>query len=599
MGLGFRVGVPGLRLRVSTRGVRASVGPRIARVHVGGGRTRVSSGVGPFYASAGSRRSRSRSIPHRPTAAQLDRARRAAARAEEQARLQATIAELNELYRHTTSVHLEEFPAVRRPEVPAPPALDRRRALKDAERHHLAGTGRFARGTRTAARAQAARDADAYLADEQLRLAAVHRRVVGEADSWWRLLNANDEATVCELVNDAFADNAASGFAVGVDGTTLHVVMRQPDLDTLPDRMPATTPAGRPTLKALTKRDALTWWFTTLGGNVIATVKEALATAPAVECVNVAVLTRIPTTRRLGVVVHGEWTRRAVEHARWRTEQDALRFLDVGREVRCSVRIPEGGRLAAGIKALEIVPGDPLADLLDRIDEDAASPGALADLDAALGEERPAPGPALPNPYAVVPFSAWKQRLGDGASDLPAARQRLHQALDGAVTHRQLAEGPLSLELPAGSQGDLSVLLLGPEGKVVSDSDFIFYNHLSTPNGAVSLHTAGSDADLRTTRAVLRLAALSEHIERVAVVLSVPEAAAGLAGTRVRMDLPAADAHWHLDVPGGSTEPALVLGEFLRAGSSHGDTWQFRAVCSGWTDGLVGLLRAHGVEVDE
>src|SRR3954463_8935230 len=99
-------------IRVSTRGVRASVGPRIARVHVGTGRTRVSSGLGPFFASttlsSGRRRTTTRRAPPAPAAgtpaAQPERARRAAERAQQEAERDARIAELHELRRQSTSV---------------------------------------------------------------------------------------------------------------------------------------------------------------------------------------------------------------------------------------------------------------------------------------------------------------------------------------------------------------------------------------------------------------------------------------------------------------------------------------------------------------
>jgi stress response protein SCP2 len=101
--------------------------------------------------------------------------------------------------------------------------------------------------------------------------------------------------------------------------------------------MPGLTSAGRPTLKTLTKRDRTHWWLTVLGSNLIATVKEALATAPGITAVELAVLTRLPETHRLGVVAFGRWTRPAIESTIWREPGDALRFLDLGEDVTCDV----------------------------------------------------------------------------------------------------------------------------------------------------------------------------------------------------------------------------------------------------------------------
>lgn len=255
MSFGFRVGVPGLGIRVSTRGVRASAGPRIARVSVGSGGARVSSGLGPFFASTSlssgrrsttTRRSAPRARSAGPSAAQLDRARRDAERAQAEAERFARIAELRDLRRRSTSVHLQRFPAAHAPEVPSPPLLGCAWATAEAEAFHLRGVGRFARSERIAARRLAATDAEAYLADEQARLAQIHCDLSRGAATWWQAMLANDEQTVCEAVNSAFADNPAAGCAVGVENGVLSVVLRQRDIDTPPSTWPSS--AASPTL---------------------------------------------------------------------------------------------------------------------------------------------------------------------------------------------------------------------------------------------------------------------------------------------------------------------------------------------------------------
>lgn len=124
MGFGFRVGVPGMSVRVSTRGVRTSVGPRAARLSVGSGGTRVSTGLGPFYASSSLSGSRRRTTTRRtthtrsvaPSAAQLERARRQAERAQQEAERDTAIAQLQELRRQMTSVHLQSFATAQPPD---------------------------------------------------------------------------------------------------------------------------------------------------------------------------------------------------------------------------------------------------------------------------------------------------------------------------------------------------------------------------------------------------------------------------------------------------------------------------------------------------
>lgn len=353
MGFGFRVGVPGLSVRVSTRGVRTSVGPRAARLSVGSGGARVSTGLGPFYASSSLGGSRRRTSTRRaaqtrsvaPSAGQLERTRRQAERAQQEAERAAAIAQLRELRLQMTSVHLQTFTAAEPPLIPAAPQLGLPWALAEAQTFHLHGVGRLARAERTAAKQRAQEDAPACLAAETARLHAVREQMVTEAGTWWHALLANDEATVCEAVNTAFSDNPAAGCAVGVDGSVLSVVMRQQDLDTMPTQTAGLTPSGRPTLKNLTKRDRTLWWLTAMGSNVVATLKEGFATAPGIQAIDLAVMTRLPDTQRLGFVAYGRWTRQTIEATPWRTPEDALRFLDIGQDTACSVTTTASGNL--------------------------------------------------------------------------------------------------------------------------------------------------------------------------------------------------------------------------------------------------------------
>lgn len=209
VGFGFRVGVPGMSVRVSTRGVRTSVGPRAARISVGSGGARVSSGLGPFYASSslsGNRRtttSTRRSAQSRtvvPSAAQLERASRQAEKAQQEAERDAAIAQLRELRRQTTTVHLQSFPSAHAPVIPDAPQLGLSWALAEAQAFHLQGVGWLARAERVGAKQRAEADAHAYLAAETTRLSSVREQLVDEAGRWWQALLAHDEGTVCEAV---------------------------------------------------------------------------------------------------------------------------------------------------------------------------------------------------------------------------------------------------------------------------------------------------------------------------------------------------------------------------------------------------------------
>ncbi|WP_217919845.1 TerD family protein [Actinomadura sp. BRA 177] len=665
MGFGFRVGVPGMSVRVSSRGVRTSVGPRAARIHMGGGRrTTVSSGMGPFFASTsvgGSRRRSTAKRPTRPrnigpTPAQLERARRQAERAEQEAQRDAAIAHLEELRRQTTSVHLQTFPQAQPPFVPQPPQLALPWALAEAQAFHLAGIGRFARADRATARHAAEQDAPAYLAAEQARLSDVHRQLHAAAEDWWRALTNNDEDTVCEAVNTAFSDNPAAGSAVGLDGTVLSIVMRQPDLDDLPTQTPGLTPSGRPTLKTMTKRDRLLWWLTSMGSNVVATLNEAFATAPGITAIDLAVLTRMPDTQRLGIVAYGQWTRQAVQRTPWSRPEDALRFLDIAEDVDCSVRTTASGNLSTSVKPLDTTKIPGLEALLAQIEDVPEAP-----------PEPTTPPPS--DPYALKSFAEWKQTTAPAPpsqpqpaapansfrpapqpqpaapahsfnapppqptppqhaapvhpSNTPPAQSAAPHSgapqpamMQGTVpqvaAHDDLSPGQ-TLVLPdealqglliafafTGADADLTLLLLDDSGKVRGDEDFVFYHQPTAAGGAARLLGKQPEGQVMTERAGLHLSALPEDVHRVAVSINMDVdtgltcAALTYAALHMRC---ITGTTWTFRPPPDPSISAMLMAEFYRHTVNGHPAWKLRALGQGWSDGLGGLARAHGVDV--
>jgi len=132
------------------------------------------------------------------------------------------------------------------------------------------------------------------------------------------------------------------------------------------------------------------------------------------------------------------------------------------------------------------------------------------------------------------------------------------------------------------SQADLSVLLVGASGRVDRDEDFVFYNNPRSADGAVTLtaNSASIDTDL-----------LPKRCERVVLVISSGEStvdvAAVLHQSGTGIDL-------RFRPPGDAGVSALVWGElYLRNGN-----WRLRAVGQGWSDGLAGLARDYGVNVE-
>ncbi|MEV8548455.1 TerD family protein [Streptomyces glaucescens] len=146
---------------------------------------------------------------------------------------------------------------------------------------------------------------------------------------------------------------------------------------------------------------------------------------------------------------------------------------------------------------------------------------------------------------------------------------------------------------------DVSALLLGPDGRVRSDEDFVFYNQPRHPSGTVWRLGKKRVAEGLTDTIQTDLAGVEPAVGQILLVAS----ADGVAFDRVR-DLrilvydAAADGEplAYFDVkPETGEETALICGELYR----RGDTWKFRALGEGYANGLKGLATDFGISVDE
>lgn len=150
---------------------------------------------------------------------------------------------------------------------------------------------------------------------------------------------------------------------------------------------------------------------------------------------------------------------------------------------------------------------------------------------------------------------------------------------------------------------DASALVLGGDGKVLSDAHFIFYNNLTTPEGTVR-HTgdvrdgaaAGDDESIQVD-----LSALSPQTDRVTFAVTIHEGEqrnqnfGQVANAYIRVVNRANDAEiarYDLSED-ASMEVAMIFGELYRSGSD----WKFRAVGQGYASGLAGIARDFGVNV--
>jgi len=156
-----------------------------------------------------------------------------------------------------------------------------------------------------------------------------------------------------------------------------------------------------------------------------------------------------------------------------------------------------------------------------------------------------------------------------------------------------------------GAQFDLdaSLFMLGVDGKVISDSHFIFYNNATSPDGAV-VHQGdnrtgegeGDDEEIH-----IDLAKISPEVDKIIFTVTIDEAQArgqnfGQVNNSfiriVNQENGVEITKYELDED-YSSETAINFGELYRKNGS----WNFKAVGAGFNEGLAGFCRTYGVNI--
>jgi tellurium resistance protein TerD len=150
---------------------------------------------------------------------------------------------------------------------------------------------------------------------------------------------------------------------------------------------------------------------------------------------------------------------------------------------------------------------------------------------------------------------------------------------------------------------DASAFLLGENGKVQKDEDFIFYGQLRSLCGSVE-HTGdnrtgageGDDEALKVT-----LENVPATVRRIAITVTIHEAESrkqnfGQVSNAfihiVNLDNDLEIVRFDLSEDYG-TETAMIFGEIYR----NNDEWKFKAVGQGYSGGLEAMCHQFGVNV--
>ena len=150
---------------------------------------------------------------------------------------------------------------------------------------------------------------------------------------------------------------------------------------------------------------------------------------------------------------------------------------------------------------------------------------------------------------------------------------------------------------------DTAAFLTGANGKVTSDTDFVFYNNLRHPSGSVThlgdnLTGAGDGDDEQIKVALDQVPA---NIEKIAFTVTIHEALqrsqnfGQVSNSYIRvMDEASGTELIRYDLGEDfSIETAIVVGELYR----HNGEWKFNAIGSGYQGGLAALCNNFEINV--
>jgi tellurium resistance protein TerD len=150
---------------------------------------------------------------------------------------------------------------------------------------------------------------------------------------------------------------------------------------------------------------------------------------------------------------------------------------------------------------------------------------------------------------------------------------------------------------------DASAFMVKDDGKVRSDSDFIFYNQTKSGCGSIEHtgdnRTGAGDGDDEAV--IVLLDKIPTDIQRVVFCVTIHEAdvrkqnfgQVNHAYVRiVNKDSNNEVARYDLSED-ASVETAMIFGEIYR----HSGEWKFKAVGQGYAGGLAALARQYGISI--
>jgi tellurium resistance protein TerD len=184
------------------------------------------------------------------------------------------------------------------------------------------------------------------------------------------------------------------------------------------------------------------------------------------------------------------------------------------------------------------------------------------------------------------------------------------QKIDLTKTNPGLVRGVIGLgwdtnKYSGGKEFDLdaSAFLVDANNRCQNDHDFIFYNNLKHPSGALQ-HTGDNrtgEGDGDDEQVIVDFSKIPAYVDRIGITVTIHDAEARsqnfgqVSNAFVRLsDEATGEELLRFDLGEDfSIETAVVFCELYR----HGNDWKFNAIGSGFSGGLGALCKNYGLDV--
>jgi len=328
------------------------------------------------------------------------------------------------------------------PVAPAPAPVDEAAFRRWHEQQALRGLSLLQWQARNLARRRAAEAAQHDIYMTVSRGLWERSQLQQHLDGQWRRLLANDPDVVTATLTEAFEEGQTPVAVTGVENGEASVLVMVPGIEAVPERMPSRTPAGNLSIAKITKSQRNSFYLSMICGHALMTVREALAVAPGLQAVRLAVVRQVPPdaygVRKTECLLAAAFTRQRVQGIPWQSAT----ALQVVHDCSADLRIRMSGTHEP--LPLDLTAEPALAALLQVID---------------IGEDAPPTAPAVRPP--APPRTAFPPSASRAAPPTVAlARSRPSQSGWHAVSKPRKA-----LVIAAGALVLIAIAIAGSHGK--------------------------------------------------------------------------------------------------------------------------------------